>query len=168
MSIANDHFDAILTQYAQGPGQLESALAGLSEQDLDLAPGADAWTIRQIVHHIADGDDVWKTCIKAALGNPEGCFTLQWYWDKPQTEWAENWAYNRRGIESSLALLRSNRRHIMELLEGLPQAGERSIRLQCPDGHEERIRIEEVLEIQAQHVPEHVQDILKIRKIHHL
>lgn len=164
----NDPFEAILTRYAEGPGQLEAALAGLSELDLDLALSADSWSIRQIVQHIADGDDIWKICIKAALGNPEGCFTLQWYWDKPQTEWAENWAYNRREIESSLALLRANRRHILELLEGLPQASERSIRLQCPDGHEERISIADVLEIQAQHVPDHIQDILKIRETHHL
>jgi len=42
------------------------------------------------VHHLADGDDIWTICIKAALGNSEGLFSLQWYWDKPQTEWAEN------------------------------------------------------------------------------
>jgi len=104
----------ILAQYAEGPALLESALAGLTESDLDLALSVDSWSIRQIVHHIADGDDIWKTCIKAALGNSDGLFTLQWYWDKPQMVWSENWTYASRGIESSLALLCANRRHIME------------------------------------------------------
>ena len=50
--------EVILNLYADGPAKLEAALAGLSEPDLDLALTSDSWTIRQIVHHIADGDDL--------------------------------------------------------------------------------------------------------------
>jgi hypothetical protein len=39
---------------------------------------------------VVDGDDIWKPCIKAALGNSDGLFSLQWYWEKPQTEWAQH------------------------------------------------------------------------------
>ena len=60
---------ATLALYADGPTQLEAVLMGLTESDLNLAQPGDSWTIRQIVHHLADGDDLWKTCIKAALGN---------------------------------------------------------------------------------------------------
>jgi len=49
-----------------------------------LTPGA--WTIRQIVHHVAGGDDLWKAAIKAAIGNSRGLFSYCWYWDKPQDE----------------------------------------------------------------------------------
>ena len=48
--------EAILTAFAAGPEDLDRALAGLSESDLDLARGPEKWTIRQIVHHIVDGD----------------------------------------------------------------------------------------------------------------
>ena len=82
---------ATLALYADGPAQLEAMLMSLTESDLNLSQTGDSWTIRQIVHHVADGDDIWKTCIKAALGNSEGLFSLQWYWDKPQIEWAENY-----------------------------------------------------------------------------
>ena len=112
---------ATLALYADGPAQLEAVLMGLTESDLDLARTSDSWTIRQIVHHLADGDDLWKTCIKAALGNSEGSFSLQWYWDKPQTEWAENWKYANRSIEPSLALLRANRHNIVELRSTNPR-----------------------------------------------
>jgi hypothetical protein len=84
--------DPILTQYAKEPALLESAPAGITESDLDLSLTADSWSIRQIVHHL----DIWKICIKAALGNPDGLFTLQLYWDKPQMEWSENWKYASR------------------------------------------------------------------------
>jgi hypothetical protein len=113
----------ILSQYADGPSLLDSALAGLRETDLDLALSDDSWSIRQIVHHIADGDDLWKTCIKIALGNSEALFSLQWYTVRTQMEWSESWAYPRRGIESSLTLYRANRIHMVDLLEhNLPSA----------------------------------------------
>jgi uncharacterized damage-inducible protein DinB len=155
-----------LALYADGPAQLEAVLMGLTESDLNLAQTSDTWTIRQIVHHLADGDDIWKTCIKAALGNSEDLFSLQWYWDKPQTEWAENWKYANRRIELSLALLRANRHHIVELLQQTPDAWEKSIRLKWPEGEEERITIGEVLQMQASHVVGHINDIQMIRQAH--
>src|SRR5512138_2101204 len=120
----------ILAQYADGPTLLDSAVAGLSETDLDLALSADSWSIRQIVHHIVDGDDLWKTCIKIALGNSEALFSLQWLTVKTQMEWSENWAYARRSLESSLALYHANRHHIGDLLEHIPNACEKTVRFQ--------------------------------------
>jgi uncharacterized damage-inducible protein DinB len=82
--------NATLARYVSGPAQLKDAIAHLTETQLDVAQTADAWTIRKIVHHIVDGDDIWTICLKAALGNSQGVFDFQWYWDKPQDEWAES------------------------------------------------------------------------------
>ena len=156
----------ILTRYADGPAQLESALAGLTESDLDLALNTDSWSIRQIVHHLADGDDIWKICIKVALGNENGLFMLEWYWEKPQMEWSENWHYSSRDIESSLALLSANRRHVIELIEQTPGAWEKSARLKRPDGQEERITVGWIIEMQAGHILELIKDIQAILQAH--
>jgi len=160
--------EAILAQYADGFAQLESALNGLTESDLKLALDADTYSIRQIVHHLADGDDIWTLCIKAALGNPEGLFSLQWYWDVPQKQWAEYWRYASRSIESSLALLRANRQHILELVQRTPDDQRKSIRLKRPDGQEERISVGDILEMQARHILGHIHDIQLIRQAHHI
>jgi hypothetical protein len=156
----------ILSQYADGPSLLDSALSGLSETDLDLAPSADSWSIRQIVHHIVDGDDIWKTCIKTALGNSEALFSLQWYSVKSQMEWSENWAYPRRGLVSSLALYRANRAHIVDLLEHVPGALEKSIRLERRGKEEISITVFDVVELHVQHLGEHIQEIQSIRRAH--
>jgi len=84
---------------------------------LDYSPSAGGWTIRDIVHHIVDGDDLWKTSIKMALGNEEAEFTLKWYTAHPQIEWAKQWSYEKRSIEISLTLFRAIRSHILQLLE---------------------------------------------------
>lgn len=161
-----DTTKTILAQYADGPALLDSALAGLRETDLDLAPSAASWSIRQIVHHLVDGDDIWKTCIKAALGNSDGVFTLQWYWEKPQMDWSENWAYASRSLDSSLELLHANRRHIMDLVEHIPGACEKSIRLARKDGSEVHITVFDVLELHAGHLIDHIKDIQAIRQAH--
>ena len=161
-----DTFKTILAHYADGPALLDSALAGLSESDLDLALSADSWSIRQIVHHIADGDDIWKTCIKTALGNSEALFSLQWYTVKSQMEWSESWDYSHRGLESSLALYRANRRHIVDLLEHIPGAGKKSIRFDRPGKEELLITVFDVIELHVRHLTEHIETIQAIRQAH--
>ncbi len=57
-----------MARYAEGVYALDEVLEGLSDQGLDLSRDQGKWTIRQIVHHIVDAEDIWKSCIKAALG----------------------------------------------------------------------------------------------------
>lgn len=84
-------------------------MSGLPDAVLDAVPSGGGWTIRQIVHHVVDDDDIWELCIKMAVGNEAGEFTLAWYWSLPQQKWGDRWAYGRRSIGASLSLLSSAR-----------------------------------------------------------
>lgn len=159
-----DLFNQALGQYAAGADLLEAALNGLTETDLDLALEPESWTIRQIVHHIADGNELWKYCIKAALVNPKVLFSLHWYWDRPQVDWAINWAYGSLPIAPSLQLLRTNRQQIVELLHLSPQAWENSIWVEWPHRPAGQVSIRNLLEMQASHVAGHIEDIRRIRQ----
>jgi uncharacterized damage-inducible protein DinB len=159
-----DSQTSIIARFADGPAQLEQALTGLHDADLDAPPVQGGWTIRQIVHHIADGDDLWKACIKAALGNEQGEFTLEWYWVVPQDIWADRWAYAGRSIDVSLALFKANRAHVTQLLAHVPDAWSRSISLRKPSGETTRLTVGAVVEMQADHLQHHVHRILAIRK----
>ncbi len=157
---------AIIARYAHGPDLLEAAIAGMPEAGFDITGSDDAWSIRQIVHHVVDGDDIWKVFVKRAIGNPGGRFDLQWYWDKPQDEWVQSWAYASREIEPSLALFRANRAHTVQLLESIPAAWEQSLVVRWPNGEEHEISVAWVVEMQARHVPGHVDDIRRVRQVH--
>jgi hypothetical protein len=161
-----DTTKTILAQYADGPTLLDSAVAGLSESNLDLTLSDDSWSIRQIVHHIVDGDDIWKICIKTALGNSDAVFSLQWYTVKSQMEWSESWAYARRDIAPSLALFHANRVHIVDILEHIPEACERSVSLLRPGKPEMRITVFDVLELHVRHLSDHIGDIQATRQTH--
>ncbi len=160
--------EEILARYSGGPAWLEVAIAGLDKAQLDTALDDTGWTIRQIVHHVVDGDDIWKTFVKLALGNSEAVFTLQWYWSLPQTVWAERWAYADRELEPSLALFAANRRHVVQLVEAIPDASERAVVIDWPHKEAERVTVGWVIEMQAQHVMGHVEEIGRIREAHGL
>lgn len=155
-----------LASYAAGPDRLEAAIAGLSEDKLDLALSPRSWSIRQIVHHLADGDDIWKVFVKRAIGNPQGLFELAWYWEIPQDEWVSHWAYAQRAIEPSLALFRANHKHVVQLLESIPGAWEKCLPIRFLSGTQQSISVAEVMDMQARHVEGHIDEICKIREKH--
>jgi hypothetical protein len=158
--------EEVIANYGNCPSQLEAALLGLSEINLDLRTSAEGWSIRDIVHHIADGDDMWKMFIKQAIGNPGSEFYLNWYWQVPQDEWAKSWNYKERLIGPSLAMFRANRSHIVQLLRSTPGAMEKRLRVCWPKIGEREVMVASILEGQTQHAIEHIAEIDEIRGVH--
>jgi uncharacterized damage-inducible protein DinB len=166
MAVNDLDTDDLLKQYINGSIILREAIAGLSEAALDDCLNEQSWTIRQIVHHIADGDDLWKTCIKASLSSNEP-FSMKWYWDVPQDSWAEIWKYDKREIEASLNLLQANRECIYQLLCLIPNALQQSVTIKWPEGEQSGM-IGDVIKMQVAHIIGHVAEINKIREAHGL
>lgn len=150
--------------FKQGPDILRNALTDLSDTELDYKPSKGGWTIRQIVHHLADGDDIWKYCIKMALGNEQAEFSLNWYQAYPQTEWAKNWNYEKRPTDVSLALLEASRDHILQILEYATGAWNKSVTFSKPDGKTEQLPVGFIIQMQAEHIVHHVKRIKEIRE----
>ena len=44
----------LIDDYRDGPALIREALAGIQLSDLDVRPSSEAWTVREIVHHLAD------------------------------------------------------------------------------------------------------------------
>lgn len=157
--------EELIKQYANGVTHLREAIAALSDTELDMALDEHHWTIRQIVHHVVDGDELWKTCIKAAFGSNEP-FTMNWYWNVSQDSWVELWQYAKRDVEPSLALLQINRERIIQLLRVIPNALEQEITVRWPDEGEQKGTVHDVIKMQVNHVAEHIAEIYAIRKKH--
>ena len=154
----------ILARFAEGPTQLGNALSGLSESGLDLAPSQGGWSIREIVHHLVDGDGIWMLGVKMALGNEQAEFHLDWYSTFPQTHWSSSWAYAQRSVSPSLELLSAIRRHLLDLMARRPDGWDRSVAVRQRDGQVTRVSVGFVLEMQADHVFHHIDRIHAIRE----
>ena len=156
--------DREISRYREGPNLLEQAVIGLQDTELDAKPSGGGWSIREIVHHIVDGDDIWKMCIKMAIGNQQAEFALGWYWSLAQVTWGDRWAYSQRSIDVSLSLLKANRDHILQLLANVPEAWNRSVTIRTSQGEIERVPVGYVIQMQADHVMHHLKRIRAILK----
>jgi uncharacterized damage-inducible protein DinB len=92
MDQKNQTQEHILEHYGNGPALLQAILEGLPDEALELQLSPESWSIRQLVHHIADGDYLWKEFILRAAGEPQEEFSLEWYWCLPQDEWVKRWS----------------------------------------------------------------------------
>jgi hypothetical protein len=156
--------EGTISRYREGPWLLEQVVLGLEKADLDFKPSEGGWSIREIIHHIVDGDDIWKMGVKMAMGNKEGEFALGWYWALSQQTWGERWGYDRRSIDESLALFRATRAHLVQLLETVPEAWDRSVTIRTSKGEVERVPVGFVVQMQGDHVIHHIERIRAILK----
>ncbi len=91
---------AAVETLAQLPQQLRTAVAGLSEAQLDTRYRPGGWTFRQLVHHVADSHLNAYARMRLAIGE-------DWPTIKPYDEavWAELADARTMPVEVSLALL---------------------------------------------------------------
>jgi DinB superfamily len=100
----------LLERYATGAGDVDDALDGATDDELDRRPPAGAWTAREIVHHLADSESMAYIRLRRLIAEDD---PLIHGYDEP--EWARRLHYDRP-IEPSLAVLRAVRAASHQLL----------------------------------------------------
>jgi uncharacterized damage-inducible protein DinB len=99
------------------PVQLRLALAGLTDEQLDTPYRPDGWTVRQLVHHVADSH--LNAYVRFRLGLTEENPTIKPYDEK---RWAELADVTHLPVEVSLKLLEALTERLVRLLHSLPEA----------------------------------------------
>jgi uncharacterized damage-inducible protein DinB len=106
---------SLIETYVAGPAKLRAAVAGLTREDLTARPGPGAWSILEVVVHIADSDAISIDRMKRMLSE-----------DNPPLLYADETAYVQRlrthdqDIEDALTLLEVGRRQWALVLRLLP------------------------------------------------
>lgn len=82
------------------PSKLRDACAGMSEEQLETPYRPEGWTVKQVVHHVADSHS--QSLSRFKLGLTENCPTI-----KPYAEdlWAELADGKHAPIEISLSMI---------------------------------------------------------------
>jgi hypothetical protein len=107
---------ALLEQFRTGYADVEAALDGITDAELDHPAPDGGWTARQVVHHLADSEATAYVRLRRLIAEDEPL--IQGY-DEP--EYARRLHYDRP-IASSLAVLRGVRAASLDLLESLTPA----------------------------------------------
>ena len=107
---------ALLEQFRTGYADVEAAVGGITEAELDHPAPDGGWTARQVVHHLADSEATAYVRLRRLIAEDDPL--IQGY-DEP--EYARRLHYDRP-IASSLAVLRGVRGSSLSLLESLTPA----------------------------------------------
>ncbi|MZP28350.1 hypothetical protein GTO91_01265 [Heliobacterium undosum] len=102
----------LINQYREGITLVEDALQGVSEAELDYQPTPERWTIRQIIHHLADSEITSGIRLRRLLAE-ESPDIISY----DQDYFAIALRYNLRPIESALQLYKWVRTTTLEILE---------------------------------------------------
>ena len=107
----------LIGEIEQAPTRLQDAVKGLSDARLDTPYREGGWTVRQVVHHLADSHMNGYARFRLALTEDEPTI-------KPinQAHWAELADAKTGPIEPSLALFESLHRRWVMLLKSLQSA----------------------------------------------
>ncbi len=145
----------LIDTYKEGYRVVADALAGAKEHELDTAPGEGKWTIREIVHHLADSEMTSAIRLRLLIAsvNPP----ISGY---DQEAFAQKLYYADRPIAASLDAFNAARRSTAEILDRLSEAEWLREGTHTEHG---RYNVHKWLEIYASHAHAHAQQIIVAR-----
>ncbi|HTC89644.1 MAG TPA: bacillithiol transferase BstA [Bryobacteraceae bacterium] len=155
-SVSARELATFIEQIAETPAHMRTAVAGLSDSQLDTPYRPGGWTVRQLAHHVPDSHINSYTRFRLALTEDEPVI-------KPYEEalWAELVDARTLPIEPSLVLLESLHARWVPLLRSLSDAEwKRTFRHPALG----LVRLEQNAALYAWHGRHHVAHITALRK----
>lgn len=144
----------LLARYRAGAAEVDDALAGAGDTELDAVPAAGEWSARMVVHHLADSESNSYVRVRTLLaedepfiqGYDEGQFARRLHYDRP--------------VETSLAVFRAVRASTVELLDQLEEGDWNRAGTHSESGP---YSMDDWLEIYADHAFDHAEQIRRAR-----
>ena len=148
---------ALVAEIAELPAQLRAAVAGLDERRLATPYRPGGWTVRQLVHHVADSHLNAYTRFK--LGLTEEAPQIKPY---DEARWAELPDVAAVPIDASLRLVDALHERWVALLRALtPDQFARTV--QHPE-HPQPMSLDRLLMLYAWHGRHHVAHVTSLRE----
>jgi catechol 2,3-dioxygenase-like lactoylglutathione lyase family enzyme len=152
-----------LALLASASQHLDDALAGLSDAELDLTREQNGWSIRQIVHHMADTAVGFLWEIKSGIGASGSQYAQSWFSNEQADK---EFKYASSPIDTALLLFRACSNDAARLLRQTADYRERFVLTSYgPGGKEHKRTIAEMVQGMVSHTLEHIHEINEIRRI---
>ncbi len=145
-----------IKQIEEAPAKLRAAVAGLGEQQVDTPYRDGGWTVRQVVHHLADSH--MNAFIRFKLALTEEQPAIKTY---DQKRWAELADAKALPVEPSVALFESLHKRFVALLKSMSAAD-----FARTMNHPEQgiVNLDRYLSLYAWHGRHHVAHITSLRE----
>lgn len=145
-----------LRTIAETPANLRRAVGGLTEAQLDTAYRPGGWTVRQLVHHVADSH--MNAYIRTRLALTEDNPPVKPY---DEAKWAELADSRTMPIEGSLAILDALHARWVNLLQSLSAEDFNRTMMHPEHG---ALSLDGMVSIYAWHGPHHTAHVTALRQ----
>lgn len=146
--------DELVARYRAGAGEVDAAIAGATDAELDAVPPDGGWSARMVIHHLADSEANSYVRVRTLVA--ENGPTIQGY---DEAEFARRLHYDRP-VEASLAVFHAVRASTIELLDRL---GDEDWDRSGTHTESGAYSVDDWLEIYAAHAFDHAEQIRRAR-----
>lgn len=108
---------AVIDRFEAGGAELQEAIQGLTDAQLDAHPVPGTWSIREIVCHLMDTDLIAAYRMKRVIAEDRPAWDMY-----DENAFAANLDYAHRDVQVACEVFRLNRVMMASLLRGLPEA----------------------------------------------
>lgn len=145
----------LIVKVSELPEKLKAAVNGLNDEQLDTPYRPEGWTVRQVVHHLADSQMNGYTRFKLGLTeNKPAIKTFE------EMEWAAQEDY-KAPIDESVDLFTSLHRRWALLMESLPAESWEKVYVHPESGE---LTLDQALHLYLWHASHHIAHITTLRK----
>jgi uncharacterized damage-inducible protein DinB len=146
----------LLADLGDAPASLRAAVSGLSRTQLDTPYRLGGWTVRQVVHHLADAHMNWYVRTRLALTEDRPVIKVF-----DETTWAELPDARSGPVETSLDVIDGLHSRWVEMFRALTEEQWKREML-----HPERgaLALDTVLQMLVWHLRHHTAHITELRK----
>ncbi|HWO58289.1 MAG TPA: putative metal-dependent hydrolase [bacterium] len=145
----------LIEKMRQLPDQIEAAVRGLNDAQLDTPYGPGKWTVRQVAHHLADSH--MNAIIRMKLVLAEDNPTLKPY---NQDDWARFEDAAKLPVAPSLSIIRGVHERMVHMLR---QAPESAFRRTAHHPEHGTITLDDLVGIYGRHGEKHCGQITGLR-----
>ncbi len=149
-------YQRLIDDYVAGAQPLRTAVAGLTDTQLDSKPIAGMWSIRQVVCHLADFEPIYADRMKRVVAEVQPRFP-----GGDPDLFAASLAYENRRVENELEIIDLTRRQMGRILSQLDTKDFQRIGIHLEAGP---LTLTQLLQNITGHIPHHLRFVEEKRK----
>ena len=154
MSMTREARAALLVRYRDGAAEFAAAVADVSASELDAHPVAGEWSIREIAHHLADGELTSAVRLRRLIAEDEAAIL-----GYDERSFTDRLHATERSISSSVEAAAAARASTLTILECLTDDEWTRTGTHSESG---AYGVERWLEIYAAHPSEHADQVRRV------
>ena len=152
-----DNFTNVLVDF-------DAVLAKVPEGGLDWVEKEGEWSVRQVIHHVADDCNVYTFIIERALATPGAKMVFGEF--PGNMVWADRLAFSERPDGPAIELIHAHRKFLAELVAHFPDRWDNNIIFLDEEGQQlATSNVKEMMVMLTEHMQEHVEMINNILRV---